>query len=92
MKVRIEGVKGADIKLIEGDFLAGRKQYHSWPYTINKGDVIGVASQMIDDKVTVILILLMIRLIQFGCFSANCRFEYQVQCNPYKTTLQRRKN
>lgn len=40
MKIRIEGVKGADFKLIEGDFHTGRKQYHTWPYTLNKGDVV----------------------------------------------------
>lgn len=40
MKIRIEGVKGADFKLVEGDFHNGRKQYHTWPYTLNKGDVV----------------------------------------------------
>lgn len=40
MKIRIEGVKGADFKLVEGDFHKGRKQYHTWPYTLNKGDVV----------------------------------------------------
>ncbi|MCG7408434.1 hypothetical protein MH117_13470 [Paenibacillus sp. ACRRX] len=40
MKVRIEGVKGADFKFVEGDFHTGRNQYHTWPYTLNKGDVV----------------------------------------------------
>ncbi|MNC19358.1 hypothetical protein D3C75_672880 [compost metagenome] len=40
MKVRIEGVKGADIEFVEGDFHSGHKQYHSWPYTLNKDDVV----------------------------------------------------
>ncbi|MEK5407796.1 hypothetical protein MKX36_17885 [Paenibacillus sp. FSL W8-0439] len=40
MKVRIEGVKGADFKLIEGNLLAGREQYYSWPYTIDSGDIV----------------------------------------------------
>ncbi|MFS0556142.1 hypothetical protein [Brevibacillus sp. 179-C9.3 HS] len=40
MKVRIEGVKGADFKLIEGNLLVGREHYYSWPYTIDKGDII----------------------------------------------------
>ncbi|RRJ61851.1 hypothetical protein EHV15_01820 [Paenibacillus oralis] len=38
--VRIEGVKGADFKFVEGDFHTGRRRYHSWPYTINEGDVV----------------------------------------------------
>lgn len=40
MRVRIDKVKGADFKLVEGDFHIGRKQYHSWPYTLTKGDVV----------------------------------------------------
>lgn len=40
VKIRIERVKGADFELVEGDFHTGRKQYHTWPYTLNKGDVI----------------------------------------------------
>ncbi|MGR6761299.1 hypothetical protein [Paenibacillus polymyxa] len=40
MKVRIEGVKGADFKLIEGNLLAGREQSYSWPYTIDSGDIV----------------------------------------------------
>lgn len=40
MKVRIEGVKGADFKLIQGDYLNGEKQYFSWPYELHEGDVI----------------------------------------------------
>ncbi|QMV42439.1 hypothetical protein [Cohnella cholangitidis] len=38
MKVRIEGVKGADFEFVEGNSHTGRKQYHTWPYTLNKGD------------------------------------------------------
>ncbi|MCG7408430.1 hypothetical protein MH117_13450 [Paenibacillus sp. ACRRX] len=40
MKIRIEGVKGADFKFVEGDFRTGCKQYHTWPHTLNKGDVV----------------------------------------------------
>ncbi|MCM3292753.1 hypothetical protein M3661_21795 [Paenibacillus sp. MER 180] len=40
MRVEIEGVKGADFKIIEGNLLEGREQYHSWPYTIDKGDIV----------------------------------------------------
>ncbi|MEO3943962.1 hypothetical protein [Gorillibacterium sp. CAU 1737] len=40
MKIRIEGVKGADFKFIEGDYRIGRKQYHTWPYTLEKGDIV----------------------------------------------------
>ncbi|EGO62688.1 hypothetical protein [Acetonema longum] len=40
MKVRIEKVKGADFELVEGDYHTGRKQYHTWSYTLNKGDVV----------------------------------------------------
>ncbi|QTH46366.1 hypothetical protein J4772_00660 [Cohnella sp. LGH] len=40
IKVRIEGVKGADFEFVEGNSHTGRKQYHTWPYTINKGDVV----------------------------------------------------
>ncbi|MFU1798556.1 hypothetical protein ACM1RC_32240 [Paenibacillus azoreducens] len=40
MKVQIEGVKGADFKIIEGNLPEAREQYHSWPYTIDKGDIV----------------------------------------------------
>ncbi|KQO01103.1 hypothetical protein [Paenibacillus sp. Leaf72] len=60
MKVRIEGVKGADFKITEGDFLTGRKQYHTWPYTLNKGDIIckcgGNLSFLTDSYVSIIMV------------------------------------
>jgi len=40
MKVRIEGVKGADFKFVEGNYHTGSKRYHTWPYTLTKGDVV----------------------------------------------------
>lgn len=40
MKIWIERVKGADFELVEGDFFKGRKNFHTWPYTLNKGDII----------------------------------------------------
>lgn len=40
MKVKIEKVKGADIKIIDGSASESREQYLSWPYTIEKGDTV----------------------------------------------------
>ncbi|MCA1294954.1 hypothetical protein LBW89_18225 [Paenibacillus sp. alder61] len=41
--VRIEGVKGADFEMVEGGFHTGRRRYHSWPYTLRKGDVVCIS-------------------------------------------------
>lgn len=40
MKVQIEKVKGADFKIIEGSSPEASEQYLSWPYTIDKGDIV----------------------------------------------------
>lgn len=40
MRVRIEKVKGADFEFVEGNYHTGRKQYHSWPYTLSRGNVV----------------------------------------------------
>jgi hypothetical protein len=60
MNVHIEGVKGADIKFIKGNLLTGHEHYHSWPYTIDKGDTVckcGGKPSFLDDYYVTLMIV-----------------------------------